>query len=163
MCLHLSQCATWQLFPLAWLQVFWEMTRKLCTGCWHIQGPAQTSLLLRGLSVSTEFNMYSRLACLMSNINTLIKVTTRYLLYSNVSFVQLICKMALHFLTINSISTYWVPVCLVLNWTLGKVSKTLRRLALWLQRQGSPTEKRDNWALEEGVLSNAERLCWKCS
>lgn len=180
MCLHLSQCATWQLFPLAWLQVFWEMARKFCTGCWHIQGHAQTSLLLRGLSVSTELNMYSRLACLMSNINTLIKVTTRYLLYSNVSFVQLICKMALHFLTINSIST-WVDIVLVEYlcawfWTglWGKWARLLRDLHSGCRGRAHPQEKettghwrRESWAMLKDCVGNAARrqqgesLAWR--
>lgn len=71
-------------------------------------------LLFLVLSDSPEVNIHSRLACLTSNVNTLINVTMRQdLLYPPpMSFVQLIHRMAtsLPYYQINAyvLSTYGV-------------------------------------------------------
>ena len=126
-CVHLSWPATWQFFPQLISGLLGEAgePRKLDAsrrtqeaGCQLLAHDRQGKAILRlpdakptaccFVSVFTEVNIYRRLACLTSNINTLINATIQQLLlYPNRSFVLLKCRIALCFFLLLSIQ--YVP------------------------------------------------------
>ena len=104
-CVHLSWPATWQFFPYLISGLLGDAQEA---GCQLLAHDRQGKAILRlpdakptaccFVSVFTEVNMYRRLACLTSNINTLINATIRQLLlYSNRSLALLTSRIALCF------------------------------------------------------------------